>query len=118
MNEEERRQAEELVAKFQKESEQLERMLLQKQALMLKKVEIEQAINELEKSEVKEAYKIAGTIMIMKSKEELLKELKDALEETDLQVKVLERSEIKLRESLEESGKKLQKMFPELKEES
>ncbi|MEM7816531.1 MAG: prefoldin subunit [Candidatus Aenigmatarchaeota archaeon] len=118
MNEEERRQAEELVTKFQKESEQLERMLLQKQALMLKKIEIEQAIKELEKSEVKEAYKIAGTIMIMKSKEELLKELKDALEETDLQVKILERSEAKLRESLEESGKKLQKMLPELKEES
>ncbi|MEM5813089.1 MAG: prefoldin subunit [Candidatus Aenigmatarchaeota archaeon] len=116
MNEEERKKAEELVAKFQKESEQLESILLQKQALLLKKVEIEQAIKELEKSEVKEAYKISGPIMIMKNKEELLKELNDALEETDLQIKVLERSEIKLRESLEESGKKLQKILPELKD--
>lgn len=118
MNEDERKQAEELVAKFQKDSEQLERMLLQKQALLLKKVEVEQAINELEKSEIKNAYKITGPIMIMKSKEELLKELKDSIEELELQIKVLERGETKLRESLEESSRKLQKIFPELKEES
>lgn len=118
MNEEERKRAEEIISKFQKESEQLESMLLQKQALMLKKVEIEQAIKELENSEIENAYKIAGPIIILKNKKDLLKELNDSVEEIDLQIKLIDRNETKIRESLEDSRKKLQRMFPELRGEN
>jgi len=98
-----------LITQFQSFQQQLQAILIQKESLRLQKVEVESALEELEASKVKEAYKISGPIMIKKSSEDLQKELKERIENLDLRIKTLEKAE-------ERIEKKLKEMEPKLKE--
>lgn len=106
------KEAEQLLMQYQMQSQQLENILAQKQALIFQRAEIEAALKETETGT--ELFKIVGPIIVKKSKEELKAELEDKLEELELMVKTVERNEKKLKEMAEKSRDKLQEMIPAL----
>ena len=97
------------VGQFQAYQQQLQAILLQKENFKLQMLEIEKALEELVGSKVKQAYKIAGPIMIKKSSEDLKSELKERKENFDMRIKSLEKAENR-------TTTKLKEMEPRLKE--
>lgn len=90
MDEEEKRN---LISQFQTYQQQLQNILIQKESLKLQNLEIERALEELNATKQKTAYKITGQIMVSKPVEELMKELNEIKENIDVRVKSLEKSE-------------------------
>lgn len=109
------KEAEQLLMQFQLQNQQLENLMVQKQTLAFQKNEIENAIKEFDSGT--EFYKIAGPIIVKKSKEELKKELDEKMEEIDVMLSTIEKNEKKLREMVIKNREKLQEMLPMLKEE-
>ncbi|MEM5791049.1 MAG: prefoldin subunit beta [Candidatus Aenigmatarchaeota archaeon] len=103
MNEE----AKNLVVQFQAYQQQLQAVLIQKESLKLQNLEIEKALEELEKTKEKKAFKIAGQIMVLKPVEELKNELKELRENTELRIKSLEKSEERISEKLKNLQKEI-----------
>ena len=99
------------LGQFQSYQQQLQAILIQKENLKLQILETERALEELEASKKKEAYKITGPIMIKKSKNELKTELKERKSNFDLRVKTLERAEERITKKLKEMEPKLRKML-------
>lgn len=97
------------LGQFQVYQQQLQSMLLQKENLKLQMLEIEKALEELEESKVKHAYKIAGPIMIKKSSEDLKTELKERKDSFERRVKTFEKT-------INRITTKLKEMEPKLKE--
>lgn len=98
---------------FQIHQQQLQAILIQKENLKLQILEIERALEELEASKEKEAYKITGPIMIKKNSEDLKTELKERKDNFNLRVKTLERAEERTTKKLKEMEPKLRKMIKE-----
>ncbi len=99
-----------LVAKFQNLQQQLQSILMQKETFNLNKIEIERALEELEKASEDTAYKITGAIMVKKPVEELKKELNNTKEVVDIKIKSLEKTEKQLTEQLKNLQEKLKKI--------
>jgi prefoldin beta subunit len=87
---------------FQFYQQQLQTVLIQKESLKLQNSEIESALEELGKSEQKNAFKIVGNIMVSKSVEELKKELQEMKEEIELRIRSLEKTEERIMNKLKE----------------
>lgn len=98
---------EELVNQFQNYQNQLQTVMLQKESLKLQNLEIERALEELSKTNQKNAYKITGQIMVNKSVDELKQELNELKEDIDIKVKSLEKSEERINNKLKELQSKL-----------
>jgi len=109
-----KKEAEELLIKFQTQNQQLENLSIQKQALMIKKAEIEEALKELEESKEENVYKVIGSIIIKYDKERVKKELKDEMEDIEMKFKIFEKNEEMLKKSINEIKEKLQKILPVL----
>jgi len=71
---------EEIIREFQNLQQQLQNIIVQKETLKIQKMDIEKALDELEKTKEKNAYKIIGNIMIRKSTEEIQNELNETKE--------------------------------------
>ncbi len=89
-----------LISQFQTYQQQLQAVLIQKEALKLQNLEIERALKELENTKEKKAFKIAGQIMVLKPVEELKKELEEMKENTEMRIKSLEKTEGRINEKL------------------
>jgi len=87
---------------FQFYQQQLQSVLIQKESLKLQTAEIERALEELEKTNQKSAYKIVGGVMVSKPVEELEKELNETKEDADLRIKSLEKTEERITAKLKE----------------
>jgi len=87
---------------FQFYQQQLQSVLIQKESLKLQTVEIERALEELEKTNQKSAYKIVGGLMISKPVEDLKKELRETKEDADVMIKSLEKTEERITSKLKE----------------
>jgi len=87
---------------FQFYQQQLQSVLIQKESLELQAIEIEKALEELEKTEQKTAYKVIGGVMVSRSVEELKKELKETKEDAELRTGSLEKTEEKITSKLKE----------------
>ena len=98
---------------FQAYQQQLQSVLIQKENLKLQILEMDKAVEELEASKEKEAYKIAGPIMIKKNSEDLKKELKEKKENFDLRIKSLEKAEERMVGKLKEMEPKLKSILKE-----
>jgi prefoldin beta subunit len=98
---------------FQAYQQQLQSVLIQKENLKLQMLDIDKAVEELETSKEKEAYKIAGPIMIKKTSEDLKKELKEKKENFDLRIKSLEKAEERMVAKLKELEPKLKSLLKE-----
>lgn len=97
------------LGQFQVYQQQLQSIVLQKENLKLQILEIEKALEELEQTKVKQAYKIAGPIMIRKDSKVLKAELKERKDNFNIRVKTIEKAEDRI-------TKKLKEMEPRLKE--
>lgn len=85
--------------------QQLQAILVQLESLNLRKIEIEKALEELNKTKEKFAYRIAGEIMVKKSVGELKKELEEEKDDIILRIKSLEKSKERIENKLKGMGR-------------
>ena len=105
-------EAQQILAQLQTFQQQIQATLLQKDSLNLQKIEIENALKELEKvKEDESVYKIAGPVLIKTKKSELEKELKEKLEEIDVKLKSMDNLLKKLEEKINEKQEKLRSLL-------
>ena len=97
-----------LVAHFQNYQQQMQSLMIQKESLKLQSIEVDKALQELEKTQQKSAFKITGQIMISKPVDELKNELKEIKENIDVRMQSLQKSEDRLTNKLKELQEKLQ----------
>lgn len=78
---------------FERSRQQLFSISSQKQQLEFQSTTLGKAIEELEKTKEKKAYKAVGNILILTDVSDLSKQLKEQKETTDLRVKSLQKQE-------------------------
>ncbi len=104
-------ETEEKIGRMQLLEQNIQNFLMQKQQFQTQLVEIQSALEELEKSEV--SYKIIGNIMVLSKKDKLKKDLESKKEMVELRIKAIEKQE----EELKEKAKTLQsEVLKEMKE--
>lgn len=103
-------EAREDILKLQQLQQQLQVLMVQKQDIQVQLIEIESAAKELEKEGGGEAYEIVGSVMIKKSKPELLASLKEKKELLELRLSKLD----KQIELLSKKSKEIQNKLIEL----
>lgn len=87
------------ISQLQLLQQNLQQVMIQKQQFQSQMMELDSVLIELKTTD--KAYKIVGKLMIASSKEELLKDLQEKKEVTDVRVKNFEKQEKKLKENLE-----------------
>ena len=92
---------------FQNLQAQLQNLLIQKEALKLQKFELEKALNELQNSKEEKAYRVIGNVMVVKSKNDLINEIKGELEDLNLKIQNLEKIESRMVEKLKSLEKEM-----------
>jgi len=102
------KETQEKIQELQILEQNLQALLLQKQAFQLELNETENALSELGKSK-DEVYKITGQIMIKASKPELEKELKEKTDILSLRLKSIEKQESIFKEKLEKLRNEVEK---------
>ena len=100
-----------LVAQFQTYQQQMQSVMIQKESLKLQSIEVDKALEELEKTQQKSAYKISGQIMISKPVDELKNELKEIKENIGLRMQSLEKGEERTNNKLKELQEKLKELM-------
>jgi prefoldin beta subunit len=85
------KEEEEKIEKLQLLEQSRQMLNAQKQSFQARKMEIELALSEIEKTN--EAYKIIGNIMLLSEKEKLKKELEEEKELINLRIKSIEKQE-------------------------
>lgn len=103
--------AKNLIAQFQNYQQQLQSILIQKESLKIQNMEIERAMEELNATSQKTAYKITGQVMVSKSVEELKKELNETKENVDLRIKSLEKNEERVNNKLKDLQEKIKEVM-------
>lgn len=97
------------IAKAQQLQQQLQMIMSQKQQLEVKSKDLERALDEVNRLEEETpVYKEVGEILVqVENKEELISELEDDKESTDVRLKSLKSKEEKLRDQFKEIQEKL-----------
>ncbi len=90
------KEVEEKIEQLQLFEQNLQGLMLQKQALEMQFVEIGSALAELEKAE--SAYRIIGNVMVRAKKEDVQADLGAKKETADLRIKTIEKQEKLIRE--------------------
>ena len=102
----------EQIMKLQQSQQNLQSVLAQKQHLEMEKAETAKALDELKKVTDNDAvFKQAGTVLIKSTKQELIDELEERAELAKTRVTVLDKQEIRLKESLKEQETKITEMM-------
>lgn len=101
---------EEILQQAQLYSQQIQNIMAQKTAMILELNEVKKSLEELNKTEEKDVYKLSGHILIKIDREKAKKDLEDKKETLELRIKTLERQEERLKERLEEFRTKLIKV--------
>lgn len=104
-------QLEEILGNLQIQNQQLQTILLQKQALLIQDRETEKALESIEKYG-DDIYKTIGPILVKTTKQDVEKELKESREEIALKMKVLERQEKRLKEKIKTGQERFQELLP------
>lgn len=98
------KETEKQIQELQVVEQNLQQILMQKQALTLELSEVDNAVEELKKTK-DEVYKIVGQIMIKTNKKDLEKDLKEKQDLISMRVRSIDTQE----KALTESGEKLRK---------
>lgn len=101
------------IMQFQQIQQQLQMLLMQKQNTQLQAAEIENAFSEIEKTDEGKVYEIIGNVMVKKTKDNLLKSLKEKKEMFDLRTSTIDKQIQKLSEKASEIQKELSKQIKE-----
>ena len=94
------KETQEKIQELQLLEQNLQNLLMQKQAFQIELNEVENALSEVKKTK-DEVYKITGQVMLKANKEETEKELKEKQDILSLRVKSIEKQENSFREKLE-----------------
>lgn len=95
---------EKTLEKLQMQQQQLQAVMMQKESLKTQLTEIENALNELEKTKG-DAYKITGPLLLKVDKKDATEELQERKKFISLKINTLEKSEKKLTEGLTDARK-------------
>ncbi len=102
----------EQIMKLQQSQQNLQSIMTQKQHLEMEKAETEKALEEFKKVTDGDAvFKHAGSVLIKSTKQELIGELEEKQEMAKTRVTVLEKQEIRVKESLKEQESKITEMM-------
>jgi len=102
----------EQIMKLHQSQQNLQSVMTQKQHLEMEKAETTKALDELKKVTDNDAvFKQAGTVLIKSTKQELIDELEERAELAKTRVTVLDKQEIRLKESLKEQETKITEMM-------
>ena len=99
-----------MVGQFQQYQQQLQAILIQKEAMQMQLMEVTKSLEELETTNNDKAYKITGQIMVIKPVEELKKELGETKEAIEVRMGSLEKTEEKVTGKLKELETELRKL--------
>ncbi|MEM5821190.1 MAG: prefoldin subunit [Candidatus Aenigmatarchaeota archaeon] len=88
--------------------QQYQNVVLEIETLKLRNKEIEEVLEELNKTDKNDAYKLVGNVLIKRSKQEIINELNEEKELIELRLKNLEKHKQKLEEKLKEFKKLLE----------
>ena len=102
----------EQIGKLQQSQQNLQSIMTQRQHLEMEKAETEKALEELKKiAEADSVFKQAGTVLIKSDKKTLVDELEEKIELAKTRSTVLEKQEVRVKESLKEQEAKITEMM-------
>ncbi|WP_067959327.1 prefoldin subunit beta [Nitrosopumilus sp. Nsub] len=102
----------EQVGKLQQSQQNLQSIMTQRQHLEMEKAETEKAIDELKKvADGDSVFKQAGTVLIKSDKKTILDELEEKIELAKTRSTVLEKQEVRVKETLKEQEAKITEMM-------
>lgn len=102
----------EQIGKLQQSQQNLQSIMTQRQHLEMEKAETEKAIDELKKvADGDSVFKQAGTVLIKSDKKTLLDELEEKIELAKTRSTVLEKQEVRVKETLKEQEAKITEMM-------
>ena len=87
--------------------QQLQAVMIEKDTISLRLAEIDKTLEELNKIENEEVFRIYGRVMVKKKKSDVIDELNSEKETLEIRLKTLERTENKIIEKLKEYEKKM-----------
>jgi prefoldin beta subunit len=102
----------EQIMKLQQSQQNLQSIMTQRQHLEMEKAETEKALEELKKiTDTDSVFKQAGTVLIKSDKKTLVDELEEKVELSKTRSTVLEKQEIRVKETLKEQEAKITEMM-------
>ena len=102
----------EQIGKLQQSQQNLQSIMTQRQHLEMEKAETEKALEELKKiADDDSVFKQAGTVLIKTNKKILVDELEEKIELAKTRSTVLEKQEIRVKDSLKEQEAKITEMM-------
>ena len=102
----------EQIMKLQQSQQNLQSIMTQRQHLEMEKAETEKALEELKKvADNDSVFKQAGTVLIKSDKKVLVDELEEKVELSKTRSTVLEKQEIRVKETLKEQEAKITEMM-------
>jgi prefoldin beta subunit len=102
----------EQIMKLQQSQQNLQSIMTQRQHLEMEKAETEKALEELKKiADDDSVFKQAGTVLIKSNKKTLVDELEEKVELAKTRSTVLEKQEVRVKDSLKEQEAKITEMM-------
>jgi len=102
----------EQIMKLQQSQQNLQSIMTQRQHLEMEKAETEKALEELKKiADDDSVFKQAGTVLIKSDKKTLVDELEEKVELSKTRSTVLEKQEVRVKDSLKEQEAKITEMM-------
>ena len=102
----------EQIGKLQQSQQNLQSIMTKRQHLEMEKAETEKAIEELKKiADDDSVFKQAGTVLIKSNKKTLVDELEEKIEFAKTRSTVLQKQEVRVKESLKEQEAKITEMM-------
>ena len=102
----------EQIMKLQQSQQNLQSIMTQRQHLEMEKAETEKALEELKKiADDDSVFKQAGTVLIKSDKKTLVDELEEKVELSKTRSTVLEKQEVRVKETLKEQEAKITEMM-------
>ena len=102
----------EQIGKLQQSQQNLQSIMTQRQHLEMEKAETEKALDELKKvADGDSVFKQAGTVLIKSDKKALTDELEEKIELAKTRSTVLEKQEVRVKETLKEQEAKITEMM-------
>ena len=102
----------EQIMKLQQSQQNLQSIMTQRQHLEMEKAETEKALEELKKvADNDSVFKQAGTVLIKSDKKVLVDELEEKVELSKTRSTVLEKQEVRVKETLKEQEAKITEMM-------
>jgi len=102
----------EQIMKLQQSQQNLQSIMTQRQHLEMEKAETEKALEELKKiTDDDSVFKQAGTVLIKSNKKTLVDELEEKVELSKTRSTVLEKQEVRVKDSLKEQEAKITEMM-------